>query len=528
MLAADAQVIAVDAVGIWWSLRSSADGKRGGLPIVIFGGQHADVPLPPRGGKAIAQLLASRRVSAVLDVSELTDEELVAFLADFAEAFFHAKKRHRSPVHLFLEEAQLIIPEVPESKGAVRMRAQWIRLMRLGRNFGVGWTVISQQPQDTSKRGLNQAGTVFAMRTVGAHEKKAIAGWVSSKVHRQDALALLDKLPTMETGEAHVWSPSFLKVSKAVRISRRVTFDSSDTPAMDAAAREPRTLAPVEMAGIRTALQEMVSEAENSDPAILRARVAALQQQLAQRPVPAEARVEVPVLSVKERAALEKLVGRASVDLEATRTKLDGLCAAVEQLAGRLRPLPHPVAQVHAQGPRPGRASPPAAPVPQGAGRLPKGARDMLVALAGTLLPALTRNQVATLSGLKVTGGTFNKYLSLLRTSGFIQEAAQGLALTDRGLAEVGGRPPVPQTTEGIVAVWNERLPAGARAMLAELVRAHPRGLGRDALAERVNIEASGGTFAKYLSLLRSNGLLESASGELRASATLFPGVAQG
>ncbi len=42
-------VLILDPTGVWWGLRTSADGRRDGYPVVIFGGDHADVPLeePP-------------------------------------------------------------------------------------------------------------------------------------------------------------------------------------------------------------------------------------------------------------------------------------------------------------------------------------------------------------------------------------------------------------------------------------------------------------------------------------------------
>lgn len=97
------------------------------------------------------------------------------------------------------------------------------------------------------------------------------------------------------------------------------------------------------------------------------------------------------------------------------------------------------------------------------------------------------------------------------------------MALAVFGLAAVGGRPPpAPQTGEELVALWDGRLTAGARNKLAELVRAYPRGPSRGDLAQAVNIEASCGTFAKYLSTLRSNGLVESHSGELARATPSF------
>src|SRR5688572_17834750 len=39
------QVVIVDTKGDWWGIRSAANGRDPGLPIVILGGEHGDVPL---------------------------------------------------------------------------------------------------------------------------------------------------------------------------------------------------------------------------------------------------------------------------------------------------------------------------------------------------------------------------------------------------------------------------------------------------------------------------------------------------
>ena len=40
--AAGMPLVVADPVGVWWGLRSSADGAGPGLPFVVFGGDHAD------------------------------------------------------------------------------------------------------------------------------------------------------------------------------------------------------------------------------------------------------------------------------------------------------------------------------------------------------------------------------------------------------------------------------------------------------------------------------------------------------
>src|SRR5690242_9599524 len=50
LLDAGKRVCAICPTGVWWGLRLLADGKTPGYPVVIFGGQHADVPLGENSG----------------------------------------------------------------------------------------------------------------------------------------------------------------------------------------------------------------------------------------------------------------------------------------------------------------------------------------------------------------------------------------------------------------------------------------------------------------------------------------------
>ena len=60
---AQQQVILVDPKGDQWGIRSSADGKKAGYPIVILGGEHADVPLEVSSGETVAKLVVEETVS---------------------------------------------------------------------------------------------------------------------------------------------------------------------------------------------------------------------------------------------------------------------------------------------------------------------------------------------------------------------------------------------------------------------------------------------------------------------------------
>jgi hypothetical protein len=105
MLGAGAQVVILDAVGVWYGLRLAADGRGKGIEIPVFGGLHGDVPLEPTGGALLANLIVDRGISVVLDVSQLeSDAAKARFAHEWGDRFFFRKKASPSAVHIFLSD----------------------------------------------------------------------------------------------------------------------------------------------------------------------------------------------------------------------------------------------------------------------------------------------------------------------------------------------------------------------------------------------------------------------------------------
>lgn len=262
------------------------------------------------------------------------------------------------------------------------------------------------------------------------------------------------------------------------------------------------------------------------DPKELRRQIRGLEKQVREQPAPEPERVEVPVLSEEHRHELRKLVESTS----GVASQLAGVARSINERlaklnggqASRARP-PAPARDV-AQRPVPVRRppAPPRQPQPSDDLSLVKGARSILETLARHHPMKVTRAQLGTLTGYSHRGGTFQKYFSILKRAGLIEEAGSDVAVTDAGLDYVGEVPEAPQTTEELLEVWRGSLVGGARTLLDILVGQYPDWITREDLGELGGYEASGGTFQKYVGLLKRNGLVEVAGPELRASETLF------
>ena len=58
--------------------------------------------------------------------------------------------------------------------------------------------------------------------------------------------------------------------------------------------------------------------------------------------------------------------------------------------------------------------------------------------------------------------------------------------------------------------------------MFDEIVTRYPESISRESLAEYVGLSSNSGTFGTYLSILRSNSLIDVENREIKASMALF------
>jgi len=535
LFAAGLPFCVVDPTGTWFGLRSSRDGRSAGLPVPIFGGRHGDVPLERAGGQMVADLVAEERLSCVVDVSEFSEGDKTRFLIDFGDRLY---RKNQDPLHLVMEEADELAPQRPMREQA-RLLHVWQQIVRRGRARGLGITMVTQRSAAISKDVLTQIGTLIVLRTTSPQDRRAIEAWV--EYHGQER-KLVASLPGLEDGEAWVWSPQWLKVLKRVKFPMRRTFDSAATPSDAKGRRRPATLADIDLGDVRKRMADTIERAKATDPRELQRRVAGLERELITARAEAGRKVAAPLKEMKIPKGDLRRVEAASERLTKLCDRLgraaNGLQGDAARLAAALLSAARPTPDYRAaRGAAPSLTGlSPEAAIARVRGRraegnadgpgLRAGERRMLEVLGRSHPARRSRAQIGTLSGFTPSGGTFSAYWSTLRRCGYVQEGADGLALiTGAGLACLGARGPLqPLTTEETLAMWRAALRAGERAMLDELVRAHPKALTREDLGERTGFTASGGTFSAYLSTLRRNGLADVDGDEVRAGSALLVG----
>lgn len=508
LVGAGLPAVVVDPMGVYWGARSSADGSSEGLPIVVFGGDHGDVPLEPGAGAVIADWVATARQSCILDLSGFRKGEQRRFVLEFSERLY---QKNREPLHLILDEADLWAPQRPGPEQA-RLLGAIEDLVRRGRARGIGLSLVTQRPAVINKDVLTQVSALVALRITGPQDRKAIEDWIrfhGDGAERDRVLASLGSLPI---GTAWFWSPGWLQVLKRVRVRALRTFDSSATPKVGAKRIVPKRLAPVDIEALRSRIAETIERAEADDPKALRAKIVALQKKLAEKPPEERSPAGFGAALIDRCNAL----GRACEALY--KFALDSLGSEYEVRRAPTRELvigaraPKVEATVKAFAKRVQQVM---APQPNSA--LSRGQHAVLTAVAQQRRGA-TKQQLTVLTGYKKS--TRDLYLQQLRAARLVEYADGRVVATDAGAAQLGhGFEPLP-TGAALRDHWMGRLPEGEGRLLSVLVGAYPHGVSRDALSEQTGYRKS--TRDLYVQRLSSRELARISNGEVFASPELF------
>jgi hypothetical protein len=277
--------VALDPKGDWHGIRYSAIEGEPGLPIPVFGGQFGNAILTPAMGARMAELVVELNLTCVLDLSEFdTKGDVLQFVHDFVRTLFRLHGRNRTVRHVFLEECDEYMPQKPMgASDAGKNLAIWClavcqKLVKQGRQRGLGCTMISQRPAVVNKDALTQILTLYVLGMTSPQDRKAIREWVD---YHADAKEIVDSLPMLEPGEAWVVSPRVLKRIDRIWFRQRWTLDTGSTPDFDEFAATVGTMATIDMSAIEQSLAEVIEQAKENDPIELKKQLAERDGELA-------------------------------------------------------------------------------------------------------------------------------------------------------------------------------------------------------------------------------------------------------
>lgn len=528
LLAAGGRVIIPDPLGVWWGLGLNSDGRspapwREKGRLVIFGGEHGDLPLNEHAGALIGETVAKMAESAILDLSGFgTKAAEIRFMLAFLTALYrHAS---REPVHLVFDEADMWAPQQERDKGeSPKLLGMMETVVRRGRIRGFIPWLISQRPAVLNKNVLSQVDGLVAFKLTSSQDRAALGAWIEGQADREQGKAILGSLPTLPIGTGVVWLPN-RNVLATSAFPPKLTFDSSRTPKRGERV-ERKELKPLDLDKLKSKLASIEEEAKANDPRALKAEVARLTRELAaaakQAPATApswpDQRNLVQQLTdelSETSAALERLTASAS-ELQ-RRQKLAAAALGGESVSipTVVPPQRRPAAVPPSVERRPVPAREPGPS--EGNGKLPPGERAVLI--AAVQYGGVDRDQLSVLTGYKRSSR--DAYIARLRDKGLVEVAGQTVNPSSAAADALGtDYEPLP-TGDELQKYWVQRLPPGEVAILNALIESYPNPVARNELDDRTGYKRS--SRDAYIQRLKARRLVHVDGADVTASETLF------
>jgi hypothetical protein len=549
-------VTVLDWKGDLWGMRSSADGQSEGFPIVIFGGDHADVDIDEADGREIGALVAKEEMPAVIDLSGFgTDTQRRRFGAAFLRAFLQAKKNAVRPHTLLIDEFQQFAPQHPHGEG-VSLLSATEQVLGLGRKRGIGVIGTALRAAQLNKNVVEISDLYLFMQIAGKNDVKSIVETLQTRATAEEIAEIRQSIPRLQKGEVVAYSPAWLRILQQQKFRIRETFDSSQTPQVGGEALvAPRAFAKIDAPALSARIAETREAREAEDPELLRARIAQLEKRVSERgDLDAIKAHQATADSMQRRAEAAEGDWRAAITerdyafaytlalknglrdvillAEKTLESLGGIApgepaqgAVHDNRSADAQQRPSPATRVVTAKASDASALPrvPKSPDEPGTEKITPACVRILTALAQRDPKPLSRRALGFLCGQSPKSSSYTNNLSWLNARGYIRRVADGeLELTSIGKAVVPNVGP-PATSAAMHAEWLPRFVPAQRRILETLLKAWPKVVDRESLARLSEASPTSSSFANNLAALNSIGVIERVAAGLRAHDDMFP-----
>ena len=520
LLTLERRVLVLDPLGHWFGLRTSADGKRPGFPVAIFGGEHGDLPLDPAAAVPLASVIARENLPAVLDLSDLSKHAQQGFLIDFLREL---RRVNTEALTVVLEEADVFAPQQPMGDDSKQLHGEIDWLSRRGRFRGFRLVTVSQRPARLSKDVLTQAATLVAHKLPAPQDRKAVEAWIDGNGDAGKTKEVDATLAHLKVGESWIYSTAH-DILGRYRWPMITTLDTSATPKAGDKRIVQKTLAEVDVSKIRAALNAKPKATSEQAEAVLRTagKTAAEMERL--------------IEAAREEAFQRGFGNGRQAERELIREHLATIGAAFAEdydtrlpmMTGPVEPMPASVmtptdlsATLRTMTPPQHAASKEARPplVTNGAPLKTLNSASMKMFAVLDTNPPVKRSwsQVATLAGLKARGGHFNAGKKALLDT--------GLVIAEGDLVRVGtpskSAKAAPDNPAALVEMWAGALSGAAPKILRDIFQQGGT-VFRSSVATRLGMQPRGGHWNSAWKELRENGIVITDAADRAVLTSLF------
>ena len=510
----------------------------------ILCGKDQDVPAEPRSAGMLAHKLLDLGVSAIIDLYELHPQERKRFVRLFLEAMVNAPKNLWHPVLVVIDEAHTFAPEKGDSEALNAV----IGLASLGRKRSFGAILATQRISKLHKDAAAECNNKLIGRT-GLDIDRKRAGDEIGFTSKEDLLSLRNLQP----GEFYAFGPAISNEVVKITVGDVQTSHPKAGSRFNTKIATPTDTIKKALAQLADLPAEAKKEAETIETLKRDLSVAKRENQVLKNKPPEQVTPPIHVIEKAIKFALDKkrdddfhwekkLIGENARLRKVIEMAIKPLNQALEissptlAQVSEMKPTSYYVPKMREVNPVQEKVVKNGliGPFKWGNEQLvnnslqgksvtrTSGALRMLKVLVSRYPIKLTRYQLATFSKLSPRSGSFGTYLSTLKTQGLIETEGDLFQASQAGIEHIGEAPNPPQTSEEGIAMWLDNLSGGSRRMFEYLVNSHPNFVSKEELGNAVGMVHTSGSFGTYMSILRSNGIVDVTNQGIKASDNLF------
>lgn len=519
-------IIVFDPIGVWKNLKIGND-KNKGYPIVVAGGDETcDIILTAANAKEIVRAAMQERISLVIDFyskSLIHKATWISVVQSAIEVLLY-ENRDYGLRHIFIEEAAEFIPQrVQPQHGKVYAAIESVA--RMGRNSGLGMTLINQRAEEVNKAILELCHTTLLHKQVGKNSLQSIQKWLDVR-EIPTIKKIMTEIPRLTAGQCYVIGID--EQPKLIQVLLKKTFHPSQSKGIpvktnllpvdvsDFVAKMNAILKPIQSPAKKITSFAPSEENFNLSKEIIFQKdqeIKNLKEEINDR-----VRYELDLKSKFHHVqnAARKAVSDLHSALELL-TKIDqmsvdryvkmGVYVAVKPVG--LAPVKN---NDHI-------------PIVTDGSNIPNGksGETRLLQALVSRPDGLTKTRMCAIAGLRPNSGTTSNYFSSLRQKGLISLAGGLYFITIEGDRQAGLRAYHPHPKEllqhwqGIIGEGN-----GAGRIFSYLTSIYPNGATRAELAEQTDMSEKSGTFSNYLSTLNKYDMMDKKDNKLNLSPEFF------
>lgn len=505
-------IVVFDPTGVWRYLRHGNPG----FEILIVGGKGADIPYPDEvTGDFIRSIMSAcikNGASVIFDLNDRhtgTKASWSRVVLAAVEVLMAENLDSGTVRHIFLEEAAEFIPQRP-TDGVLYARLE--SMARLGRNFGLGYTLMNQRSEEIAKAVFEICEQIFVFRQQGKNSLKSIQDWLDKR-GLENGKKITAELPKMPSGTCWVINDN---LEKKIQIAEKHTFHPDPeknkiTPTVSREVNMKELISAINehVFTMNVVKEKPVSKKELHDSDKVKQQ---LQQVIFERDALRVESLRLFEENKQLRSVFAQVKGAVdAVQLVERIAPKDLKDVTVLDIPGEPKTSGNGVDSHITNGERMGQAFVKKAKTSGNAGQ------RMLEAIA--LFPGTTKNRMCFIAGLNPKGSTVRAGLAWMRAEGLITEGDNSFNLTAAGKRQAG----TPEPPGDLVEYWRSIIGPGngAGKALLQLNKLYPNHVTRNQLAGMINTQAGSSTFRAVMAILRKNDLVEESGNNITLSSEL-------